>query len=293
MFSNLSPKIIKIVVRIVLLPLLVAGCIVVSFVAFPSGNEKDTVTSTEYMEDTESTEDTENTEGTENTEKTETAEEAGTVGLTEPETETQPQSVGEDLASSFYKTEITDEIFSRMNGVSYQENDEIAREDLNYLKVLYTGFDGETHEGELIVNQEIADDVLEIMWKLYQAHYPIERMVLVDEYGADDEKSMEDNNTSGFNFRTIAGSDRLSNHSYGMAVDINPRYNPYVWTSADGETVCSPENGAAYADRAKDFPYKIDENDLCYRLFTEHGFTWGGSWTNRKDYQHFEKTLKD
>ena len=34
---------------------------------------------------------------------------------------------------------------------------------------------------------------------------------------------------------------------------------------------------------------KIDENDLCYKLFIEHGFTWGGNWNSSKDYQHFQK----
>ena len=43
-----------------------------------------------------------------------------------------------------------------------------------------------------------------------------------------------------------------------------------------------------YIDRTADFPYKIDHNDLCYKLFMEHGFEWGGDWENAKDYQHFE-----
>ena len=29
-------------------------------------------------------------------------------------------------------------------------------------------------------------------------------------------------------------------------------------------------------------------DDLCFKLFTEAGFEWGGDWTTRKDYQHFE-----
>ncbi|MBQ8128592.1 MAG: M15 family metallopeptidase, partial [Prevotella sp.] len=44
----------------------------------------------------------------------------------------------------------------------------------------------------------------------------------------------------------------------------------------------------AYCDRTWDFPYKIDHNDLCFRLFTEAGFEWGGDWTSCKDFQHFE-----
>jgi len=50
-----------------------------------------------------------------------------------------------------------------------------------------------------------------------------------------------------------------------------------------------PANAADYVDRSKDFSHKIDHDDLCYKLFTEHGFEWGGDWTHSKDYQHFEK----
>lgn len=190
----------------------------------------------------------------------------------------------------FYSTEISQEIQKRIVGISYQENDNIALSDLRYIRVLYNGFDGETHIGELIVNQKIESDILEIMKELYENQYPIEKMVLIDEYGAEDEDSMADNNTSAFNYRSINGSTKLSKHSMGLAIDINPRYNPCVRT-INGELSVEPANGTAYTDRTQEFPNKITENDLCYRLFKEHGFTWGGSWKSLKDYQHFEKEI--
>lgn len=190
--------------------------------------------------------------------------------------------------SLFYSEKPGDELQQRIMGISYQGNDNISIEELRYLRVLYMGFDGQSHIGELLVNQSIADDVLEIMAKLYENEYAIEKMVLVDAYGADDEQSMEDNNTSAFNYREVAGTSRMSRHSLGLAIDINPKYNPYV--KGSGETaVISPANAAEYADRSREFAHKIDENDLCYQLFIEHGFTWGGSWNSVKDYQHFEK----
>lgn len=197
----------------------------------------------------------------------------------------------EDTQAYFTASVITDEIYERINGCSYVENDDIALEDLRYLKILHIGFDGEEHVGELIVNQAIADDILEIMEELYQNQYPIERMVLVDEYGGDDEKSMQANNTSCFNYRTVEGSNNLSKHSYGLAIDINPFYNPCVRSYADGSSKSFPEGSDEYADRSKDFPYKIDQDDLCYQLFTEHGFRWGGTWNSLKDYQHFDKQI--
>ena len=156
------------------------------------------------------------------------------------------------------------------------------------MHVRHMGFDGEAKDGELVVNKAIADDVLAIFEELYKADYPIEKVRLVDEYDADDEASMSDNNSSAFNFRFISHTTRISKHGLGMAVDINTRYNPYVKT-VGGKLSIEPANGADYVDRSKDFPYKIDHDDLCYKLFTEHGFTWGGDWTHSKDYQHFER----
>lgn len=197
--------------------------------------------------------------------------------------------VSEELTDRlFYSTKINEDIFSKINGISYTKNDYVDIEDLCYLKMLYYGIDGNTYVGEMIVNQKIADTVLEIFQTLYENQYPIERMVLVDNYQANDESSMSDNNTSSFNYRPIAGSSKLSKHSYGLAIDINPKYNPCVKTAADGSTLCQPANGADYIDRSKDFTYKIDTNDLAYQLFTAAGFIWGGNWNSLKDYQHFE-----
>lgn len=197
----------------------------------------------------------------------------------------------EFFPSLFASYAIDETIFERINGISFTENESIALTELSYLRMLYYGFDGNTYVGEMIVNQKIAEDVLGIFQTLYENQYPIEKMVLIDEYGADDESSMNENNTSAFNYRMISGSSKLSNHSYGMAIDLNPKYNPYVKTASDGSVICQPESGRAYADRTKDFSYKIDTNDLAYQLFTQAGFTWGGNWNSVKDYQHFEKKI--
>lgn len=191
-------------------------------------------------------------------------------------------------SDDFYISGIPDDIFAKMQGKSYKDDCTVPREDLRYVHVLHMGFDGEVKAGELVVSRKIADDVLEIFEELYKADYPIEKVRLVDEYDADDEASMSDNNSSAFNFRFISHTTRISKHGLGMAVDINTRYNPYVKT-VNGKLSIEPANGADYVDRSKDFPHKIDHDDLCYKLFTEHGFSWGGDWTHSKDYQHFER----
>lgn len=209
------------------------------------------------------------------------------------ESESQPKTPKTEEASAadeFYVSEIPDDIFEKMQGKSYKEDCTVPREDLRYVHVLHMGFDGETKEGELVVNKAIADDVCDIFEKLYEADYPIEKIRLIDEYDADDEASMSDNNSSAFNFRFISHTTKISKHGLGMAVDINTLYNPYVKT-VDGKRSIEPANAADYVDRSADFPYKIDHDDLCYQLFKEHGFSWGGDWQHSKDYQHFEKNL--
>ena len=188
---------------------------------------------------------------------------------------------------SFRIFEVTDDIFARMEGNTWQEGCPVPPGDLRYLKVLCVDIDGETHEGEIIVNYHIAEEVLEIFRKLYEAAYPVEKIRLADEYGGVDELSMEDNNTSAFNFRLITGSSVISKHALGLAVDINPLYNPYVRYLDDG-MLLEPATAGGYLDRTAEFPYKIREDDLCCRLFSEYGFEWGGYWTSCKDYQHFE-----
>ena len=191
--------------------------------------------------------------------------------------------------ANFYAVEFTEEseIFTRIKGKSYKDNCTVPLSDLRYLHVLHVGFDGKTHDGEIICNKYIADDLLEIFEELYEAKYPIEKVKLVDEYDADDEASMADNNSSSFNFRYISYTTKISKHGYGLAMDINTLYNPYVKT-VNGKLSIEPANAADYVDRSKDFEYKIDEDDLAYKLFKAHGFEWGGSWKSSKDYQHFE-----
>ena len=203
------------------------------------------------------------------------------------------------MSNVFYQIPIPDDIFEKMRGKTYKENCPIPREDLRYLRVLHKDIDGRTLEGELVCHKMIAETLLVIFEELYRQGYPIEKIRLIDEYDAVDEPSMTDNNSSAFNFRTISHTNIISKHGLGIAVDINPLYNPYIFSVPSGaetgadpgsgdELIIEPANGAPYADREKEFAYKIEEGDLCLRLFKEHGFEWGGDWTHAKDYQHFE-----
>ncbi len=194
----------------------------------------------------------------------------------------------------FFYEPLSEAVKERITGISYPESGcTVPYDDLNYVGLKYIDFEGKEQTGELICNKAVAQDMTEIFYELYRNEYRLERVRLIDEYGGDDTASMADNNTSCFNYRVVDGTSNLSKHAYGLAIDVNPYYNPYVvfQRNADGSDYISPPGSEVYADRSQSFAYKIDENDLCYRLFTEHGFTWGGNWNSTKDYQHFQKTI--
>ena len=184
---------------------------------------------------------------------------------------------------------IPDSIFVLMRGHSYKSDCTIARSSLRYILCLHRDDGGRAIVGEMVVNKAIADDVLHIFRELFEGGYPIERMRLIDYWDADDERAMTANNSSSFNFRFISHTRKVSKHGMGMAIDINPLYNPYTKTLRNGTTIVEPAAGKAYLDRRRQFRYKITRGDLCHRLFRKYGFRWGGDWKTMKDYQHFEK----
>lgn len=194
------------------------------------------------------------------------------------------------------KIEIGDSIYERINGKSYHDNEYVPLESLSYLKMLHYNFSGDIQVGEMIVSKEIESDVKEIFKELFEQKYQIQSMYLVDNYwtgdpGSTDSASIDVNNTSAFCYRVVTGGKKLSNHAYGKAIDLNPQQNPYVSYST-GEPRWSHQNANDYIKRDTDLPHVITHNDLAYKVFTNHGFRWGGDWNNPKDYQHFDKNDK-
>ena len=150
----------------------------------------------------------------------------------------------------------------------------------------YVGFDGQMHRGELVVHQGVVADVIAIFEQLNRLGYPIAKMQTVADYpGAEDELSMEDNNTSAFNCRPLPGSNKPSMHAYGRAIDVNPLLNPYI----DSRGRIEPTTAGPYLDRNRTDPGVLHAGDPVVRAFTDRGWHWGGDWRTPKDYQHFER----
>lgn len=204
---------------------------------------------------------------------------------------TETQIAKYSIDSCFAELPITESVKQRMYGKSYKQNCKIPFSDLCYLRLLHRNKEGKIQLGEMVCSKIIAKDLLEIFRELYNCNYRIERMVLVDDYDANDEISMTANNTSCFNYRAVSGAKTLSKHSRGLAVDVNPLFNPCVNLKTG---LVEPNAGKRFIHNRRNTDGNINfisHNDLCYKLFISHGFTWGGDWKSKKDYQHFEKNM--
>jgi hypothetical protein len=171
-------------------------------------------------------------------------------------------------------------------GASWRPGCPVQPGQLRRVDVNHVGFDGRTHRGRLIVNENLVSQVITIFEQLYRLRYPIEKIRTVDQYpDAADELSMEDNNTSAFNCRDIPGTARWSQHAYGRAIDLNPLLNP----SIDATGAFQPKNATPYLDRSRIDPGLLHSGDPAVHVFTDQGWRWGGDWRSPTDYQHFER----
>ncbi|MEE3468573.1 MAG: M15 family metallopeptidase [Eubacterium sp.] len=193
-----------------------------------------------------------------------------------------------EIKEMFYVKKIPKKVWKDMQGKSYHKGCPVKKSGLRLIRVLYRGYDKKTYIGELVAAKRVSEEFKEIIYKLYKKKYQFGKIQRIDAYGGDDDASIADDNTSCFNHRVVAGSSNLSKHAYGIAIDINPLYNPYVcWVN--GKMKVSPPKAKKYANRKKKFKHKITKQDLCYKYFHKKGYFWGGDWRTIKDYQHFQK----
>lgn len=151
------------------------------------------------------------------------------------------------------------------------------------LDIDYISIDGKLHRGQILVNDKVELEVREFFKILLEEKFPINKMIPVVKYNWDDDKSMEDNNTSGFNYRVIAGSNKMSKHSNGYAIDINPKWNPVIY--ADG--TISPRGSI----RNPNQPGVLTEENRAVKYLKGKNWNWGGDYISFKDWHHFDKEI--
>lgn len=166
-------------------------------------------------------------------------------------------------------------------GDSWRDGCPVGPEELRRLRLTHHTFDGGTSEGHLVVHRDVARAVVDAFEAIFAGGFPIAAMEPVHVHGSDDGRSMEANNTSAFNCRTVTGGTRWSEHAHGTAIDINPVQNPYV----RGSTVL-PAAGRGRLDRDAVVPGMIVAGDAVTTAFAAIGWQWGGTWPN-PDHQHF------
>mgnify|MGYP005607387807 FL=1 len=146
-------------------------------------------------------------------------------------------------------------------------------------------FDGETHDGQIVVHQDLQQDITELFEFMLQQKFPLQEVAPIVKYDWNDEASMAANNSSAFNYRLVINTDRVSWHGYGRAIDINPKINPVVVPEEGKWGITQPANGS----------YNIEEPGTLYaghevvEFMKARGWYWYGDWEEYKDYQHFQK----
>jgi hypothetical protein len=182
---------------------------------------------------------------------------------------------------------IPEELRRRMEGVSWRPDPRCPPfESLCLLTLSHWSFAGTVQSGQLVVAADLGEEVLAIFGRLFEIGFPIERMEPVEAFDGDDNASMAANNTSAFNFRNVAGTDVLSHHALGVAIDINPLLNPMV---IGGDIF--PPAGARYVDREPLHPGMIARPGPVVEAFSARGWDWGGDWNHMKDFHHFFKPI--
>lgn len=214
------------------------------------------------------------------------------AGAPEPAVRTPrgPQAVGTGANPSIGR--LPDAVWRSMRGLSWRPGSPVGRSGLRYLTINYWGFDGYRYRGELILNAASIAPAAAAFTDLYHLRFPIRQMVLPDRFGpmsvsphlgADDYRSMAADNTSGFNYRYVDGTEHstrvLSPHAYGNAIDVNTWENPYVVPSG-----VYPDR--YFTDRARSSPAMFGTAaSPATRALTSRGFSWGASYG---DWQHFQ-----
>ncbi len=186
---------------------------------------------------------------------------------------------------------IPHDLAAEMRGTTWHPGCPVPIGDLRLLGLRYWGFDGRVHEGPMVVNASVAQGVVSVFRRLFQAQFEVKELHLAVKYRPNhDDPNDKRDYTAAFNCRPVVTAlgpqDTVSQHSYGWAIDVNPIQNPYVTSTG----YVRNNNARPYRDRSLSAPGMIHPNDVVVRAFASIGWTWGGYWSGDKDYMHFSLT---
>ena len=193
---------------------------------------------------------------------------------------TLPTSLGNQ--NLFHDDKVIIDSYYTFNEIFYNSKiPEEIRKDLKLISVEYFSFDDKLHRGQILIHKDLANDIITIFNVIKEKKFPISKVIPIIKYNWSDESSMNDNNTSAFNYRYVKGTSQLSSHALGRAIDINPKLNPQI------------TNKNIFPTNSKyDITVlgTISADSFLVKEFKKRGWQWGGFWKKNKDYQHFEKS---
>jgi len=156
---------------------------------------------------------------------------------------------------------------------------------LKLIDVQYYSTDGKIHAGQVLTNEKLVDDLVHLFKFMLQEHFPIAQVIPIVKYNWDDNLSMLANNSSSFCYRDVS----FSKHASGMAIDINPYFNPVRWKAPYLHRHNKPA-GAVYNPRVLGtFRY----SHPVVLEFQKYGFRWGHTFKRNFDDHHFEKKISE
>ncbi len=168
----------------------------------------------------------------------------------------------------------------------------VSLSQLRVLTVPFWGFDGRSHRGQLIVNEDAAVALTQVFRRLYTLRFPIRHLSLADTYGPAGSQPADGDISGSFECRQAVpspctggtGTGSWSEHAYGEAVDLNPVENPYVGCGRTRDRSSRP-----YLNRSRQRRGMV--TPAVVQAFRSIGWGWGGTWTgSTKDYMHFSAT---
>ena len=175
---------------------------------------------------------------------------------------------------------------------------------LRVFTTTYWGFDKRTHTGQMVVNAHAVAPLTIVFRKLYAMRFPIRHMQLSDIYGkvpadGDVTASMECRNAvpSPCNGGSTS-TGHWSMHAYGLAVDIDPEWNPHrhnvsgpvIFSAQPSQAGRQQEVAAGIAGTAFT-PGQVAAVEAIRTVDGLQVFGWGGRWRSSHDAMHFEIRL--
>jgi hypothetical protein len=159
---------------------------------------------------------------------------------------------------------------------------------LRAIDLNYWDYQGRLRRGTLIGSSWVVADYIHVFRAALRGHFEIKKLVPADAYRGVDERAMAAGATSAFNCRHVTGNPyRMSQHSWGDAIDINPFENPYVTNSRVYPAAAARRYYHHRSEHLRD-PGVITGGSVIASALFGRGWLWGARWSN-PDYQHWSR----